>query len=278
MADLINRRDNLNQGRIKINKSIEASERAESKSDEALNTANQAKEKSDDTQEQLDDLIIESGTTDAEVVQARGDYDLLYQRLNESDVQVSEARDGLIEIYEAIDETAVGVDVQGIDTASLESRGERLPVVLRGREAVEIVLLDSLSLRDTSIHALDINIDDLINYRDYDFFITNGLNADVRIAFSMDSFNTSVMLEDDNFVTYGVNTAHAFHNIPPGVRYVKLSDVWPKTGNNGIKTVNKTPFRGMYARQDRPFTLEYRAYGSTPTSGNLSIYFVGVPN
>jgi len=278
VADLINRSDNLNQGRIKINKSIEASERAESKSDEALNTANQAKEKSDDTQEQLDDLIIESGTTDAEVVQARGDYDLLYQRLNESDVQVSETRDGLIEIYEAIDETAVGVDVQGIDTASLESRGERLPVVLRGREAVEIVLLNSLSLRDTSIHALDINIDDLINYRDYDFFITNSLDVDVRIAFSVDPFNTSVILEDDNFVSYGVNTAHAFHEIPSGARYVRLSDIWPKTGNDGIKTINKAPFKGLYARQDFPLTLEYRAYGSNPSDGNLSIYFVGVPN
>lgn len=97
MAEYINEKDTLNQGRKKLNKSIEQSERAEDKSNQAVNTSNnamniarQSDDKSDDTQQQLDDIIIDSGTSDAEVIQARGGLPLLKDRLNKTDAQLAE--------------------------------------------------------------------------------------------------------------------------------------------------------------------------------------------
>lgn len=72
-----------------INEAIKASERSESKSDDAVSTstsanqtANTALNNSESTQNQLDTVIIESGTSDAEVLQARGPYNVLNDRLN----------------------------------------------------------------------------------------------------------------------------------------------------------------------------------------------------
>src|SRR5690625_7867672 len=39
---------------------------------------------------QLDDLILNKGESDAEVVQARGDFDLLYQRLDAADISLTD--------------------------------------------------------------------------------------------------------------------------------------------------------------------------------------------
>ncbi len=72
----------------KANEAIEKSTTAESKaasadtkSVEAVNTATEAKLKADLTKEQLNNIIIESGTSDAEVIQARGEYAVLDERL-----------------------------------------------------------------------------------------------------------------------------------------------------------------------------------------------------
>lgn len=76
--------DSLNTGRKKINDSIDASDRADrnaseavtvanEKGDKAVKTAERAEHKSDSTQQQLDNIVIESGTSDAEVIQARTD-------------------------------------------------------------------------------------------------------------------------------------------------------------------------------------------------------------
>lgn len=67
--DNINVTDNLNQGRIKLNEAIEQA-----------NTV----------QGQLDTIIIGSGTSDAETIQARGGQPLLYNRLDASDAQLAE--------------------------------------------------------------------------------------------------------------------------------------------------------------------------------------------
>lgn len=50
-----------------------------------------AKEEAEETQRQLDTLIIESGTSDAEVIQARGGEPLLKDRLNKTDAQLAES-------------------------------------------------------------------------------------------------------------------------------------------------------------------------------------------
>lgn len=63
--------------------------------DNALKVAKQSDLKSDDTQKQLDDIILKDGNDIAEVVQARGGELLLKDRLNKTDSQLEEAVDEL---------------------------------------------------------------------------------------------------------------------------------------------------------------------------------------
>lgn len=101
--EYIESEDLLNTGRKKLNKVIDISYDAKDTSDQALKDANklgneakhtsnialiqstQADLKSEQTQKLLEDIILESGTSDAEVVQARGDESTLNSRfeLNE---------------------------------------------------------------------------------------------------------------------------------------------------------------------------------------------------
>ncbi len=103
MAELIQKQDTLNEGREKLNAAITDAEKAKSSSEQANVVSNQAvtiaqsaESKSDYTQQQLDNIIIESGTSDAETIQARGDYDLLYKRLDASDSTMSENNQDLV--------------------------------------------------------------------------------------------------------------------------------------------------------------------------------------
>ncbi|WP_161877856.1 hypothetical protein [Alkalibacterium sp. MB6] len=79
MADLIQGSDSLNTGRVKLNKSIEQSERAENKSENAIKTSDEAKSiaqtaenKSDSVQEQFNQVVID-GDSSVEAAQARVD-------------------------------------------------------------------------------------------------------------------------------------------------------------------------------------------------------------
>jgi hypothetical protein len=97
----VNYTDSLREGTDKINQSIDQSNQAidkantaDSKADSAINTANNAVDtanlantKSDDTQQQLNTIVIESGTSDAEVLQARGSYSVLNERLEATDLR-----------------------------------------------------------------------------------------------------------------------------------------------------------------------------------------------
>lgn len=120
-AELIRENDSLNEGRKKINEAIKQSERAEIKSEEAVNIANtkgdtaisiaktkgdaaisianQALEKSQNTQSQLDQIVIE-GDSSVEAAQARVKadgtvYNTLRDRLNDSDAQLMETKNKL---------------------------------------------------------------------------------------------------------------------------------------------------------------------------------------
>lgn len=103
MANLekINPNEKLRTSYPKINAAIEASGKADtnalqslSKSEQAINKADQANTKADETQVQLNNIIIESGTSDAEVIQARGGAPVLNERLNGLDVQLAEKTTG----------------------------------------------------------------------------------------------------------------------------------------------------------------------------------------
>src|SRR5690606_24329484 len=86
MAELINKKDTLNEGREKLNAAIENAEQAKWESDQALNKANSALLKSESTQTQLNEIVIE-GDSSVEAAQARVSvegtaYGTLKQRLD----------------------------------------------------------------------------------------------------------------------------------------------------------------------------------------------------
>ncbi|MCP3025421.1 hypothetical protein [Halobacillus sp. A5] len=81
----------------KADNAVEVSDEAKSIADDATSTAIDAKSTADEaldnsetTQQQLDDIILENGDSEAEVVQARGNEDLLYKRLDKTDEQLAE--------------------------------------------------------------------------------------------------------------------------------------------------------------------------------------------
>ena len=68
----------------------QSAQKAQAEATSAKQASELAVSKADETQSQLDDIIIESGTSDAEVVQARGGEELLYKRLEKSDMELLE--------------------------------------------------------------------------------------------------------------------------------------------------------------------------------------------
>src|SRR5690625_4686243 len=91
MAELIQREDSLNTGREKINEAIKASDRAEGKSDYAVDIAETALSNSENTQTQLDTIVID-GDSSVEAAQARVDsegntYNTLKERLDEKETE-----------------------------------------------------------------------------------------------------------------------------------------------------------------------------------------------
>jgi peptidoglycan/xylan/chitin deacetylase (PgdA/CDA1 family) len=78
----------LNNAIDNANEALSTSNTAESNSLQAINSANEANDKADDTQTQLNTIIIESGTSDAEVLQARGEFPVLNERLGNVDAEL----------------------------------------------------------------------------------------------------------------------------------------------------------------------------------------------
>ena len=95
--DNIDKLDNLNTGRVKLNEAIDQANLSEIDSATAIATAdgavviaNTADAKSTTTQQQLDTIVIASGTSDAETIQARGGEPLLYNRLDNVDTHLAD--------------------------------------------------------------------------------------------------------------------------------------------------------------------------------------------
>lgn len=79
----------LNAAIRNSNESLLTANIAKSNADSAVSTANAANAKSDDTQQQLNNIILNNGQSDAEVLQARGTFAVLNDRLNSIDSQLS---------------------------------------------------------------------------------------------------------------------------------------------------------------------------------------------
>lgn len=92
VADLINKKDKLNTGREKLNKSIQDAENAKNTANNADSKATQALSNSEDTQIQLDQVVI-NGDSSVEAAQARVDaegtvYSTLKNRLDDKDSKI----------------------------------------------------------------------------------------------------------------------------------------------------------------------------------------------
>jgi hypothetical protein len=72
------------------NESLNTANEAKAEVSSAVQTANEANAKSDDTQQQLNNIVINNGESDAEVLQARGTYPVLNERLQATDEQLAE--------------------------------------------------------------------------------------------------------------------------------------------------------------------------------------------
>lgn len=86
MAELINANDSLNDGRKKLNESIEQSERAEGKSDQAILDSGEALDTSKSVRNELNQVVID-GDSSVEAAQARvgadgTNYQVLKERLD----------------------------------------------------------------------------------------------------------------------------------------------------------------------------------------------------
>lgn len=75
-------RNSMNDNFKELYEGIESASEWKTKSDEVLNEAKKVNAMNVDVQKQLDTLILESGTSDAEVIQARGGHSLLNERLD----------------------------------------------------------------------------------------------------------------------------------------------------------------------------------------------------
>lgn len=107
MADLINRKDKLNTGREKLNKSIQDAESAKNIANNADTKAQQALNNSQDTQTQLDQVVI-NGDSSVEAAQARVDadgtvYSTLKNRLDDKDTKIKSKSRIIFSVSEPID-------------------------------------------------------------------------------------------------------------------------------------------------------------------------------
>lgn len=116
-------------------------------------------EMNQDVQQMLDNIVLESGTSDAELVQARGDYDLLKDRLNYYDDEVEQVQqnlDGtLSDVNENLNQFKSNID------DDLEQTKENVTNQLNDLGTTEFIRSDDYTLisveRPTS--SIDINYD-----------------------------------------------------------------------------------------------------------------------
>lgn len=99
MAELINEKDNLNKGRIKLNEAIRQADKSAQVSEDAKEKSEQSLAKSESTQTQLDTIVIE-GDSSVEAAQARIDekgetHSTLKDRIDDGFKITTKKTDGL---------------------------------------------------------------------------------------------------------------------------------------------------------------------------------------
>jgi Alanine-zipper, major outer membrane lipoprotein len=96
----------FNQAIDNANEALGTANTAKSTADNAVTTANAANAKSDDTQQQLNNIVINNGQSDAEVLQARGTFAVLNDRLNDADSQLADVLKDTTDLQTTINDFA----------------------------------------------------------------------------------------------------------------------------------------------------------------------------
>src|SRR5690625_1303586 len=113
MADLINEKDTLNEGRKKINRAINHADEAKQISEQADTKATEALNKSESTQEQLNQVVID-GDSSVEAAQARVDekgqsHTTLKERIDDGFTKVN------TQLAEKVDQVSFNASNQSIE-------------------------------------------------------------------------------------------------------------------------------------------------------------------
>ena len=180
------------------------------KADAVLMNAQSINQSNVDVQKQLDNIILESGTSDAEVVQSRLAYN-------------GEEFTTLKERLDARDKNLLSRDVNAIDFG----------IVGDG------IADDTEALQAASDHAASLGLDKVLfipkgNYRTTDTVtFKNSLNA-VQATIRYEGSGTAIILGDDSA---GSVTARQFYNAPKVINRSRGSEYWDDT-SVGIKCVN----------------------------------------
>ena len=169
----------------------------------------------------------------------------------------------------------LGIDVQRIDTETLEKNGEYLPV-----KSVKVYeqLVRDYEIRDNVQHNISLDLKVLNKCKHIDFVIRHDLDTDLRVAFKYDGPSTGNKVGDSTHTVldstgdvkqYGVASSQAYHIVKQSIGNINLSQT-RMSAELDEKSAN--PYELM-----RPFNdiqLIFRAE-SPPSKGGISITLVG---
>jgi len=208
--DNINELDKLNTGRIKLNQAIDQA-----------NTI----------QGQLDTIVLESGTSDAEVIQARGGEPLLYNRLNKVDVELAQAvyqlKSAWIDVKadfgakgDGITDDTIAIQ-NAINSITIEKRTVFFPMGIYNISEPLTVNSNQITIEGASKDSTTINI----------IGASNGINLNGGEKITI----RDISISGNTATLYGLDSLSGFGIYCNGARQVHLEKVWFKyLGNNAL--------------------------------------------
>lgn len=192
---------------------------------------------------------------------------------------------------EDVSENAHGVDVQGIDTAELDRKGEYMPTKLveypdrleraYKREAYDRV--DEKQVRDTEMRFDNNAVIRTERFKDFTFIISNTTDVDFMVWLAPRGQNKSVYVhkpDDESDISYrtmGNKENNMSYKVLAGSRNVNIKEI-PLTINNTDPDNERIPLYPIILK-DLAYdnlSIHYQAINQ-PTSGYIDIKLVGEP-
>ena len=141
-------------------------------------------------------------------------------------------------------------------------------------ENVEVrKLVDAQAIADVGDKAAWLDESRMKNYKAIDFHVHNTHDVPIRFSFRFFSgtINSTVLLENGDYVSYGGYNNQASHVVPPNTS-ILLSHIPAKLNNGDVHTVEKAPFKNFLGGY---LTIRYRA-DTAPTEGQITVNAIGV--